>query len=131
METPPPEVLALVVADYAYRDDESGKLSILGIRSLIGASSFPLEHPQLSAYVALINGRGMVTMEIQLIDTDEERETIARGEAELTFPDPLTEVELVFDLRQVIFPAAGEYRLQLRCDGHFLRERVLVIRQLG
>ena len=128
METPPPKVLALVVADRVYRDDDSGKLFALGIRSVIGASSFPLEHVHLAAYVALVNGRGETTVGVQLIDADEERGPLAEGEALVTFPDPIAEVELVFDFHGLTFPEPGEYRLQLRSNRQFLRERVLVVR---
>lgn len=131
METPPPEVMALIVADHIYRDDTSGKVFILGSRTWIGARSFPLEHPQLAVYVALINGRGTVDISIQVIDNDEEREPISQGEAQVTFPSPLSEVEVVFELNEVVFPEPGEYRVQLRSDGRFLRERTLVVLRLG
>jgi hypothetical protein len=64
MEQPPPEVLALVVADLAYRDDVSGKYFILGSRFWIAATGgFPYTHPRLAVYAALTNGRGGVTHE--------------------------------------------------------------------
>lgn len=122
-----PEVLALVVADQIYHDDDSGKLFILGSRSMFGAPSFPFSHPRLAVYVALVDGRGEVSFEIRLIDTDEEREPVAESSATISFPSPLAEVEMIFDLLDLEFPESGEYRLQLRADGQFLRERGLMV----
>ena len=129
MNAPPPEVIALVLADRAYHDDDSGKLFILGVRSRIGALSFPLNHGHLAVYVAVANGRGAAAIGIRLIDADEEREPLAESESIIEFPNPLDEVQVVFELHDLTFPEQGEYRLQLRSDGQFLRERILVIFQ--
>lgn len=127
MEPPLPEVLALIITDQVYRDEVSGTLSMLGIRSAIGATAFPWNHPRLSAYVALANGRGETSMRIRLVDSDEDRDPVFEDETQVTFPDPLAEIELVFKLSDLVFPEPGEYRLQLLAAGQFLRERRLVI----
>ena len=127
MSAPPPEVIALVLADQVYRDEDSGKLFVLGVRSRIGAASFPLSHGHLVVYVALVNGRGAAAIGIRLIDADEEDEPLAEQEVIIEFPSPLDEVQVIFDLHNLTFPTHGDYRLQLLCDGHFLRERILVV----
>jgi hypothetical protein len=128
MEQPPPEVLALILADQAYRDEIRGKYFILGARFWIGATGgFPYTHPRLAVYVALVNGRGATSLQVRLVDVDEEEEPIAVAESEVTFPDPLTEMEVVFSLNDLVFPGTGTYQLQLHANGQFLRERRLVI----
>jgi hypothetical protein len=87
MEKPLPVVLALVVADHIYHDDISTKPFILGVRSVILASSYPSEFPQLAVYAALVEGRGVMTFEVRLIDADEERMPIYEAEAEVGFSD--------------------------------------------
>jgi hypothetical protein len=113
MEQVPPEVLALVIADGVHHDDVAGKLFLLGTRSVIVAKSFPLVHPRLAGYVALVNGRREMLVRVRVIDGDEEREPVATDETVMVFPDPLTEVELVFEFTDLIFPEPGDYRLQL------------------
>src|SRR5688500_12292229 len=127
MEQPLPEVLALVLADDVFHDDVSGKLFILGIRSVMGANVFPWNVTRLAAYVALVDGRGETSFRLRLVDADEDREPVFENESLVTFPDPLTEIELVFKLSNLVFPEPGEYRLQLYATGQFLRERRVVI----
>jgi hypothetical protein len=127
MEQPPPEVLALVVADHIHHDEETGKLFILGTRSTIWATSFPWDHPLLEVYAALVDGRDEVALRFRLIDAEEVREPVAEEEVEVTFPDPLTEVEILVSLDDLVFPEPGEYRLQLFAGGQFLRERRLQV----
>lgn len=125
MEKPLPEVLALVVADLVYHDDVSEKLSVLGVRSRFFASSYPCRITQLSAYAVIVEGRGAMTFEIRV--TDAERPPVYENEVEVNFSDPLTEVELIFDMKDLTFPEPGEYRLQLRVAGRFLCERRLLL----
>jgi hypothetical protein len=124
MAVPPPEVLALVVADTVHRDDETGKVYIIGTRFTIHARAFPWTHPRIAAYMALVEGRGEVKLEIRVVDMDEGN-PIAQTEVMVTFPDPLDELDLAIFLSDVVFPEPGEYRLQLYADDQFLRERRL------
>jgi hypothetical protein len=123
-------VLALIVADQVYRDDVSGKAFIPGARFGIGARAFPYTHPRLAAFVALVNGRGDVSLQVRPVDVDDAREAVFVDEMTVTFPDPLTEVEVVFLLPDLVFPEPDESRLQLDADGQFLRERQIVRIQL-
>jgi hypothetical protein len=127
MEQPPPEVLALVLADHIHHDEQSGKLFILGTRSLIWASSFPWDHPVLAVYAVLVDGRGDLALRFRLVDVDEAREAVTEEEVEVTFPDPITELEITMAFTDLVFPEAGEYRLQLLVGEELLRERRLLV----
>jgi hypothetical protein len=131
MEQPPPEVLALIVADHVYRDDVSGKYFILGTRHWLAATDFPYTHPRLAAYVVLVGGRGETALEVRLVDVDEVREPVFADERSVTFPDPLAIREGVFSLEELVFPEPGEYRFQLYANGQFLRERRVFVFQVG
>ncbi len=74
-----------------------------------------------------MEGRGEVSFRTCLVDSDEEREPVFEEETLVSFPDPLAEIDLVFHLSDLVFPAPGEYRLQLCAAGQFLRERRVVI----
>jgi hypothetical protein len=71
-----------------------------------------------------------LSLQVRLVDVDDEREAVFVDERTVTFPDPLTEVEVVFPLPDLVFPEPDEYRLQLYADGQFLRERQIVLIQL-
>lgn len=127
VEQQPPEVLALVIADYVHRDDSTGKFFILGTRASIGAAAFPFNCPSLAVYVSMIDGRGETPMRLRLIDVDEARDPVLEFDTTLNFLDPTEEVEVVFRLVDLSFPEPGDYRLQLYGASHFLRERRFLI----
>jgi hypothetical protein len=127
VEQPPPEVLALVIADHVHRDDIAGKFFILGTRASIGAAAFPFTCSSLAVYASMIDGRGETPLRLRLIDVDESREAVLDFETTVNFLDPIEEVEIGFRLVDLVFPEPGDYRLQLEGAGQFLRERRLLI----
>jgi len=122
-----PVVLVLLIADRVHRDDVSGKFHINGTRHLLRASSFPYDHPLLVVYAVLTEGRGDVTVRVRLVDVDEARMAVAEEDLVVQFPDPLREVEVAIPLQDLIFPLAGDYRLQLLVDERVLQERRLMV----
>jgi hypothetical protein len=105
------------------QDPISGKVTVLGMNSAIGATAFPWGHPGITVYAALTDGRGETPIPVRLIDVDEVREPVWEHHTEVSFPDPITEVELVVVLDDIVFQEPGEYRLQLFSAGQLLRER--------
>jgi hypothetical protein len=127
VEQPPPDVLAMILADTVLHEPSSGKFFIQGTYSVIWASEFPYTHPSLVTYLAITGGHGKTRMRLSLVDVDEVREPVFQGEGDLEFPDPIAVVEMVLVRRNVVFPEPGEYRLQLYGAGQFLRERRLQV----
>jgi hypothetical protein len=124
-EKPVPQVLTFVVADLVYRDDVSERFSVLGTRSAFRASTLPYEHDTLGVYAVLTDGRGMTPITVRLIDVDETQEPLFTYETALDFVDPIDELEVAFVFSDLVFPALGEYRLQLRAAEQLLCERRL------
>jgi len=89
--------------------------------------TFPWSHPGITVYAALTDGRGETAIQVRLIDVDEIREPVWENQTEVTFPDPITEVELLGVLDEIVFPEPGEYRLKLFAAGQLLRERRLMV----
>src|ERR1700686_841806 len=98
VEQQPPEIFALVIADYVHRDDTTGKLFILGTRASVSAAAFPFTCPSLAVYAGMIDGRGETTVRLRLIDVDEAREPVLEFETSVNFLDPTEEVEVAFRL---------------------------------
>jgi hypothetical protein len=122
-----PDVVAMLVADVVHREPVTGKFTILGTYSVIGATGFPCTHPVLCVYLALTDGHGKTTMRVRLIDADEERAPVFESEVTVEFASPTDFIEQIFFSANVVFPEPGEYRLQLFGAGEFLRERRLFV----
>jgi hypothetical protein len=120
-------VLALIVADYVHRDENSGSFTILATRSAIGAREFPWRHARLAVYAALTDGRSDTTLQLRLVDVEAAREPVLEYETVIQFMDPTDDVEVVFHLSDLVFPEPGDYRLQLFTAGQLLCERRLLV----
>jgi hypothetical protein len=125
VEQQPPEVLAVILADGILRDMVSGKFIIHGTFSVITAPAFPWGQPVIALYISMTNGHGQTPIKIRLIDVDEERPPLVEAESVIDFPDPISVVEFVIALGNVVFPMPGEYRVQLFGAGAPLREHRL------
>ena len=127
IEHQPPDVIAMILADTVLKDLSNGKFYINGTYSVIVAAGFPLVYPNLTVYFAITNGHGNTPVGIRLIDVDESRNPVFEIHGMMEFADPIQVGESVFSARGVVFPAPGEYRLQLFCAGELLRERRLQV----
>jgi hypothetical protein len=120
--SPPPQVVALVLADQVYRDPSNNKCFILGTYNAVFATSFPCLRQSMNLYAALTNGHGKVPIRLVLTDADEELGSLALAEGTVEMKDPLASLEIVFQLSNVVLPRPGQYRLQLFASGELLRE---------
>jgi hypothetical protein len=121
---PPPNALAMIVCEGLWRDP-AGKLFILGCLSEINFDVFPAVQTVLAVHIAMTSGRGRVPFRVRLVDADEEREPVwtTEGEIGLDHPRIVAEVDLV--MKDITFPEAGEYRVQLFAGGELIVERRL------
>ena len=122
-----PYPLAMVVCDGLWRDPYTGKLTLIGMFSVLHGVQFPLILPIFSVYVALTDGRGNMPARIELTDVDEENEPIFNLDQEIQFVDPRIVGELIFEVRDVQFPHPGEFRLKLFANEEFLTERRIIV----
>jgi hypothetical protein len=116
------DLVTFLLADYASTTPE-GKLNVLGIFGQIGAASFPTRHPQmflvarLTANPAEVNAERRIT--IRLLDADAQH-TLVDWSAPVSIapaaPGRLTEVSVVVQLRDIVFPAPGDYQFVLLVD---------------
>jgi hypothetical protein len=126
-DLPAPFPLAIVIADAVHIDPSNGKAFILGTFSVIHATGFPAAHQFMAVFISLTGGRGIVPIRATIIRTGEEEEIIAQTDGEVEFSDPRVIVDLMLGLEGIVFPAPGEYRVQLYAAGEFMTERRLVV----
>ena len=120
--SPPPQAVALVLADQVYRDTSNNKCFILGTYNAVYSASFPCVRQTMSLYAALTDGHGKVPIRLVLTDVDEELGPLAVAEGTAEMTNPLANLEVVFNLNNVVLPRPGQYRLQLFASGELLRE---------
>jgi len=124
-----PDVVSLLVCDQIITDRVTGKQSLIGMFSRIHAARFPATQPQLCVHVALTEGRGKTPLLIRIVDSEESRPPIVRGEGVVDFKDPRAVANLALQFFGLSFPTPGEYRVQLLSDGTLLREARLQLVQ--
>lgn len=118
---PPPIVQSMLLADYIHRDALTGKLFILGTFSNILANAYPHTKRAFCTYLSLTGGHGPTVLRMRIADADEEVGAIHESVYPINMPDPNRVCELVFQAT-VLFPAPGDYRVQLYAGNDLLRE---------
>ena len=127
---PKPDVLALLVCDQIITDRMTGKQSLIGMFSRVHARAFPATHAQLCAFVSLTDGHGKTELIIRIVDSNDARPPIVEGRGVVDFKDPRAIAQLGLQFHGLVFPEAGEYRVQLWGRGELLREARLELVQL-
>lgn len=125
-----PYVQCLVVCDLVIREANTGKHSLIGIFSHIGASRFPAVHPRLSVYLALSDGMGEVPIRIAIVDARDSSRSLVQAETIVPLQDPRAVAEAAIEFPNVVFPEPADYRVQLYADDTLLMERRLAVSEM-
>jgi hypothetical protein len=124
-----PHVLAMIICDMVLDDRISGKKSLIGLFDAIAASSLPCLVNELFVFVALTEGHGEQMIHLRCVKASSNEE-LFDTETEVSFPDPLSVVEVNFGLCGCEFPEVGEYRFQLFANDSLLCERKFHVTQV-
>jgi hypothetical protein len=117
-----PHVLAMVICDMVIDDRISGKKSLIGLFDAIATNVLPCSVNELHVFLALTDGYGTLKTRLRCARASSDEELFTT-EQEVTFPDPLTVVEMNLGFCGCEFPEAGEYRFQLYAGQNLLCER--------
>jgi hypothetical protein len=123
---------SLVICDQVITEAGTNKKSLIGIFNSIASPSFPVQHPRLSVYAAMSNGRGEMTVQLRCVRMKDNAETF-KVSGTLQFPNPNAVVELVANFNQLPFEQDGLYSFELICEEEILLEKrfnVLLTTQL-
>lgn len=113
---PKPIVLSVIVCDAIIRDEQTKKVSLIGLFNIIGATIFPCVHREMHVYIALTNGHGKYKAEIRFLNL-ESGEKIAGMEGQLDFVSPLQVVEVNLRWQNLKISKPGDYEVEVLCDG--------------
>lgn len=114
---------AIILCDEVIEDKRSGKKTLVNIFNRLGSKKFPTKHPRMCVYVALVNGSGEMPVKLQLKRSDGEKpKAMFTAEGQVKFQNPNQVIELVYDLRGLVFLAAGVYTFEVYADSDFIFE---------
>ena len=125
-QKPTPSVVSINVCDSIIRDELTKKVSLIGLFNTIRANNFPCKHPQLHVYIALTNGHGKYKAEVRFTNAEQSK-PIAGMRGEMDFKSPLQVVEINLCWQRLNFPKAGEYIVEILCDGTLIGTRKIII----
>ncbi|MBK8856462.1 MAG: hypothetical protein IPN11_01870 [Opitutaceae bacterium] len=110
-----PQLLAWLTCDGVHLDPATGKHTILGVFSNIRAHRFPVTHPFMIWFMTLTDcAAGPHKIRILLgVDPTQMQLLLER-----TFesPGPLQRINLINEIRNLSFPAAGDYSITIEVD---------------
>jgi len=119
-ETEKPLGVAIVICEKVIAEANTNNKTLISIFNHIRAKQFPCMHPKMAIYVALTNGNG--EKQVQLVFKPVGGETIMKLGGKVKFQNPNHVIELIFDLRSVLFPEAGLYVFEVYADDEFIFE---------
>ena len=118
--------LALLVCDTIIEDKLTGKKTLIGLFDRIQSGRFPCVHPAMTVFVSLTGSRGNYPCEV--ICRHQDNETVSfSAKGQVSLPDPLTVVDLVFRLNGVRFPKPGTYWLHFKVEDVPIMMRQLTV----
>jgi len=121
-----PKVNALVASLDARKDEETGRLDLIGLFATVQVPELPLELPGLTLFVSLTNLQGTYELGLEVIDLErDERLSGVDTHNTIEVHDPLrvwTEVARIPG--PLTIEHAGRYACRLTANGQYLHEIV-------
>jgi hypothetical protein len=110
-----PQLLAWLTCDGVHIDPGSGKHTVLGIFSNINARQFPVTHPFMIWFLTLTDcapGTHHMRLSMGLEPTSMQVLLDRPFESQ----SPLHRINLINEIRNLTFPAAGDYSILVEVD---------------
>jgi hypothetical protein len=127
---PKPIPLAMVICDMVIEDRLTGKKSLIGIFNNVNALKFPCQHPSINVFFALTEGIGTYKGCLRCVKLDT-NEVIMNINGPIPFPNRLAAVEFNFDIKNMSFPAEGQYIFELLCDDQLVISRKFIVTKMA
>ncbi|MFB3818719.1 MAG: hypothetical protein ACE147_13740 [Candidatus Methylomirabilales bacterium] len=126
-EMPPHPVLnAMLICDQTFQDEQSGKMTLVGVFETVRAYQFPARHGRLCVYAKLADVQGEYRLRLELVQL-EELKIVGQGQFSATFSDRMTPVELSFQVLDTVFERAGRYEFRLYANDRWVGSKTLTV----
>jgi len=110
-----PQLLAWLTCDAVHIDPGSGKHTLLGVFSNIKAHHFPVAHPFMIWFLTLSDcsaGQHRIRISLGLDPTNMQQLLDRPFESQ----SPLQRINLINEIRNLTFPAPGDYSIMIDVD---------------
>ena len=121
-----PTCLAIILCECVVEDIRTRNKCILNTFNNITSKIFPLTIARLTVFATLTSGRGIMPMKVTLLKDGAESPMLDL-KGELNFGNPLNVVDMIMDMRNIVFPSAGWYSVQVHCGGGISERRLSVM----
>lgn len=112
--------IAIVICERVITDAQSNNKSLISTFNNVTAKAFPCRHAQMCVYVSLTNCHGDKKVDL-VLRKDQENPILKMG-GKVKFSNPNEVVELIFNLRSLVFPAPGIYAFEVIADEEIVLE---------
>ena len=114
-----PQLLAWLTCDGVHIDPGTGKHTILGIFSNIQARKFPVTHPFMVWFLTITDcAAGQHTLRISMgLNASQPQKLLERP---FDSESPVHRINLINEIRNLSFPAPGDYSLLIEIDDEVL-----------
>lgn len=120
--SPAPTLVSLLLCDQIIDDRLTGKKSAIGLFNVAAVPSIPVRLSQIVVMASLTELTGPTTVELRLMrDADNAPLLVTQGTVDA--PDPLSTVELIFNMQGIQFSTAGQFGFELWAQGELLGRR--------
>ena len=125
-----PQLLAWLTCDAVHIDPGSGKHTILGVFSNIQARQFPVMHPFMIWFLTISDcASGQHTLKISMGLSPTQMQALL--ERPFESQSPLHRINLINEIRNLSFPAAGDYSLLIEIDDEPLLATNIAVTAVG
>jgi hypothetical protein len=119
----PPVGIALVICDNVYFDS-TGKRALVGLFNRISAPTFPARHHKLCVFVSVTEVLRSTECKLDIVHAETELPILQMGGPMPERP-PTTVFDMVFEVRELVFPEPGTYYVRF-----FGNEQILIQRPI-
>jgi len=123
--SPAPICQAIVVCDNIIREENTRKLSLMGLFNSIKVSAFPTRHTRMHVYVSLTNYIGETKGMLKFLDP--EGNVLAQIQEPVVFQDKFATIELNFVINGMVFPKPGVYTIEFLVSHQLVGSRKIEI----
>lgn len=121
-----PQLLCWLTCDGVHMDPGTGKHTILGVFSNIKAQRFPVSHPFMVWFLTLTDcAAGQHRMRISVGLEPGQKQTLI--ERPFESQSPLHRINLINEIRNLTFPAAGDYSIVIEIDDELVLATSLAV----
>lgn len=123
---PVPVAVGLAVCEKVIVEEGTKNVSLISTFRRLRVREFPAHARPFCVFAAMLDGEGDATIDLEITDS-EISEVVYAVERPVSFPNRLTEVQVLFHVNDCEFPSPGVYQVALFVDRDWVAHRLLSV----